>query len=242
MQRDNSLQSLLVDSVWAHTWRFERPLNPTYGDAAGTRMLAAFLIVGVALMVALRSMFDSAGVRGLPLANLVLVVALLAAFFVTQRAFVAIPVDCVGLRPLAAWTRRERLFFLQATPLAAIIFAIVFGDHLQALVKQHGVAGFLLFSVFSGFIWGMIQEFFYRGWLQTELTRRFGAAVGLLAANAVFTLGPLHSNYLFVATSPRWGGLVAVFGIGLLFGVLYWRSGNLWIPAVMHGLWPLNMS
>ena len=28
----------------------------------------------------------------------------------------------------------------------------------------------------------------------------------------------------------------AVFAIGLLFGVLYWRSGNLWIVAVMHAV------
>jgi hypothetical protein len=40
----------------------------------------------------------------------------------------------------------------------------------------------------------------------------------------------------------RWGGLAAVFGIGLFFGIVYHRSGNLWIPAVMHGLWPPNMS
>jgi len=242
MERDDRPQSLLVDSVRAHTWRFETPLAPTYGDAVGIRVLVAFLVVGVGLLFALRFMSDAAGVGGLPAANLGFVVALLAAFFVTQRAFVGMPMTGVGLRRFADWTRRERLFFLQVVPLAAVAFAIVFGDHLLALLKQHGPAGFLLFSVLTGLIWGMVQEFFYRGWLQTELTRRFGATAGLLAANAVFTFGPLHLNYLVGPAGVRWGGLVAVFGIGLFFGIVYCRSGNLWIPAVLHGLWPPNMS
>ena len=232
----------LVDSVRAHTWQFETPLAPTYADAVGIRVLVAFLVVGVSLLFALRFAADAAGVRGLPVANLAFVVALLAAFFVTQRAFVGMPMAGVGLRRFADWSRRERLFFFQVVPFAAIAFAIVFGDHLLALLKQHGLAGFLLFSVLTGLIWGMVQEFFYRGWLQTELTRRFGATAGLLAANAVFTLGPLHFNDLFGPAGVRWGALVAVFGIGLFFGIVYYRSGNLWIPAVLHGLWPLNMS
>jgi membrane protease YdiL (CAAX protease family) len=205
-------------------------------------MLVAFLVVGVGLLFALRFVFNAAGVRGLPAANLGFVVALLVAFFVTQRAFVAMPVACVGLRRPADWTRRERLFFIQVVPLAAFAFGIVFSDHLLALLKQHGVGGFLLFSVLTGLIWGMVQELSYRGWLQTELTRRFGATAGLLAANAVFTFGPLHFHYLVGPADVRWGGLVAVFAIGLLFGIVYLRSGNLWIPAVMHGLWPPNMN
>jgi uncharacterized protein len=148
----------------------------------------------------------------------------------------------VGLRRFADWTRRERLFFFQAALLGAVVFAIVFGDHLRALLEQYGLAGFLLFSVLTGLLWGMVQEFFYRGWLQTELTRRFGAIVGLIGANAVFTFGPLHLNYLAGPEGVRWGGLAAIFGIGLFFGFVYLRSGNVWIPAVLHGLWPPNMS
>lgn len=234
--------SLLADSVRAHALRFEAPLAPTHGHAAGIRMLVAFLVVGIGLFFALRYLSAAAGLRGLPAANLGFVVALLAAFVVAQRAFVRVPMAGVGLRRFADWTRRERLYFFQVIPLAAVAFAIVFSDHLRALLQNHGPAGFLLFSVLTGLIWGMVQEFIYRGWLQTELTRRFGAIAGLLAANVIFTFGPLHLDYLAGPAGVRWGGLAAVFGIGLFFGIVYWRSGNLWIPAVMHGLWPPNMS
>ncbi len=242
MERENRRQSLLAESVSAHALSFETPLAPTYGDAAGIRMLVAFLVIGVGMLLAMRLVFGAADVRGFPAANFSFVVALLAAFVVTQRTFVHVPMADVGLRRFADWTRRERLFFLQAVPIASVLFAIVFGDHLLALLKQHGFAGFLLFSVLTGLMWGMVQEFLYRGWLQTELTRRFGAAAGLLAANAVFTFGPLHFNDLVDPAGVRWSGLAAVFGIGLFFGFIYYRSGNVWIPAVLHGLWPPNMS
>jgi len=242
MERETRLQSLLAESVRAHALKFETPLAPTYGDAAGIRILVAFLVIGVGMLIAMRLVFDSADVRGLPAANFSFVVALLAAFVVTQRTFVRVAVAAVGLRRFADWTLRERLFFLQAVPIASVLFAIVFGNHLLALLEQHGFAGFLLFSVLTGLLWGMVQEFLYRGWLQTELTRRFGATAGLLAANAVFTFGPLHFNYLVGPAGVRWSGLAAIFGIGLFFGFVYYRSGNVWIPAVLHGLWPPNMS
>ena len=148
----------------------------------------------------------------------------------------------MGLRRFADWTLRERLYLLEVAPLAAVLFAIVFANRLLALLDKHGFAGFLVFSVFTGFLWGILQEFLYRGWLQTELTRRFGAMAGLLVANLAFTFGPLHVDYLLEPAGVRWGGLAAVFGIGLFFGIVYYRSGNLWIPAVLHGLWPPNMS
>jgi membrane protease YdiL (CAAX protease family) len=98
-----------------------------------------------------------------------------------------------------------------------------------------------MFSLLTGLLWGALQEVLYRGWLQTELTRRFGWVIGLLLANLAFTLGPLHSSYI-LGTEVRWVELAAIFAIGLIFGLLYRRSGNLWIPALLHGLWPLNMS
>lgn len=242
MQQDNRRPSLLVDSLCAHALKFERSLAPKYEDAIGLRMLLAFLMVGIGLFFALHLISDVAGVRGSPASNMAFVVALTGAFFLAQRAFVGLPIAGVGLRRFADWTPRERLYLFQVVPMAIVVFAVVFSDHLLALLHLHGFAGFVLFSVLTGLCWGMVQEFLYRGWLQTELTRRFGATAGLLAANTAFTCGPLHLNYLVDSTGVHWGGLAAVFGIGLFFGILYLRSGNLWIPAILHGLWPPNMS
>jgi membrane protease YdiL (CAAX protease family) len=237
-----TMRHLFADSIGAHAMRFEKPLAPTYGDDAGVRMLAAFLVVGIAMPFALRFAFDMAGVRGMPGAGLGFVVAWLAAFVIAHRYLVRLPMAAVGLRPWVGWTRRERLYLLQVAPLAVVVFAVVFRAHLQALLDRHGIAGFLWFSVFGGLAWGFAQELVYRGWLQTELTRRFGTVAGAIAANVVFTFGPLHFDHFGGADGVRWGSLAAVFAIGLFFGIVYARSGNVWIPATMHGLWPPNMS
>ena len=236
------MRSWLSDSLRAHALRFEKPLAPAYGSAAGLRVLLAFLAVAVALPFALRFAFELAGMRGASAAALTFVVAWLAAFVLAHRAFVRVPMAEFGLRRFAAWARRERLYFFQVIPLAAVVFAAVFRQHLQALLDRHGLAGFLLLALLGGLLWGVAQELVYRGWLQTELTRRFGTLAGLIAANVVFTFGPLHLDYVWGTAGVRWGGLAAVFGIGLFFGLVYARSGNVWIPAVMHGLWPPNMT
>lgn len=237
-----TMQSAITDSIAAHALRFDKPLAPAYGDDAGLRMAVAFLVVGIAMPFAPRFAFEAMGVRGWRAANLAFVVAWLAAFVLAHRGLARVPWAAVGLRRFADWTRRERLYFFQVVPLAAVAFAVVFRAHLQALLERHGLPGFLLLSVAGGLAWGIAQELVYRGWLQTELTRRFGAVAGLLAANLVFTFGPLHLDHFAGPDGVRWAGLAAVFAIGLFFGIVYARSGNVWIPAVMHGLWPLNMT
>jgi uncharacterized protein len=234
--------SVFGESLRAHALVFERPLAPSYASAAGARILVAFVAIGVVLLVGLRFAFEALGIGGQPLANLALVVTLLAAFFAAQRGFVRLPSAVIGLRPWREWTRRERLYLVQVGVLASIAFGIVFRDHLQGLLDRHGPAGFLLYALGTGLLWGVAQELLYRGWLQTELTRRFGGMTGLLAANLVFTFGPLHLELFVQAGGVRWGVIAAVFAIGLVFGLVYRRSGNLWIPAVLHGLWPLNMA
>ena len=242
MDPARATHSLLADSLRAHALLFTRPLAPVYPAAAGNRILLAFVAVAFVVFMPLRLALGGVGERNLPLAKLGFVLTLCAAFFLLQRAFVRLPFADVGLLRLPEWTRLEHLYLFQVAPLAALAFAFVFREHLLGLLQQYGIGGFAVFAVLTGVLWGMAQELLHRGWLQTELTRRFGGTVGLLAANAVFTFGPLHFDHFTDPAGVRWGGLVAVFAIGLFFGLLYRRSGNLWLPAILHGLWPLNMS
>ncbi len=86
------------------------------------------------------------------------------------------------------------------------------------------------------FLFGFYQELVYRGMVQLELVRRFGSVAGIVAANVLYTFGPLHSYYFASRASLALPMFLSIFVIGLLFGVLFRRSGNLWIVAVMHAI------
>ena len=83
------------------------------------------------------------------------------------------------------------------------------------------------------FFFGFYQEVVYRGMLQSELVRRWGALAGVLVSNALYTFGPLHWYYFFPLRVPMF---LSIFAIGLFFGILFKRSGNLWMVAIMHGI------
>jgi len=232
------------DLISAHLLRFERPERAPFDAVTGTRLLMAFMLVGLVLQPGLRAVSGFAGLVGALWLRPAIVVTLTVAVVFVMRALVRSPVSVIGLHRWGAWTPRERIYFLTVVPLAAVAFTIVFRQHLAHLAETHGPVYLLALTVPTGLLWGMVQEFIYRGVLQTELVRRLGGVAGVLLTNLVFTFGPLHFNYFGIGTNtgPRWSMFVAIFSIGLLFGILYRRSGNLWIPAVLHGLWPLNMT
>jgi len=232
----------LRDVIAAHTLRFERPERAPYEEPAGRRLLLAFVCAGLVVQPALGASARWLGFAGTPWVGLAIVVTLLLAILLLMRRFVGLNVAAIGLHRWSAWTPRERLYLWTVVPLAVPAFGLVFRDHFAQLVERHGWAGLLALSIPTGLLWGMVQEFLYRGLLQTELARRSGG--GVLLANLLFTFGPLHANHYELGSDagPRWGMFATIFGIGLFFGLLYRRSGNLWLPAVLHGLWPLNMT
>ena len=83
-------------------------------------------------------------------------------------------------------------------------------------------------------VYGFYQEVLYRGLLQTELVRRWGPVAGILTGNLLYTFGPLHYYYFFAKASLAAPMFAAIFAIGLLFAVVFHRTGNLWIVATMH--------
>lgn len=235
---------MLRDVIAAHTLRFERPERAPYDTAVGTRLLAAFVLVGLVMHPALGALARATGLVPERWVGPAIVGILLLAVGFVMRAFARLGGGAIGLHRWESWTPRERIYMWTVVPPAAVTFGILFREHIAHLAEIHGPVGLIVVSVPTGLLWGMVQEFIYRGLLQTELTRRLGGTAGVLLANLAFTFGPLHFNYwrLDADAGPRWGMFAVIFGIGLFFGVLYRRSGNLWIPALMHGIWPLNMT
>ena len=142
----------------------------------------------------------------------------------------------LGLRPWRDWTATEKSYFVQVVVIANVVFASVLAEPLGKRIAQRGLAWGLL-NVFGPYLFfGFYQELVYRGMVQSELVRRWGAPVGILVANVLYTFGPLHWYYFASPASLAVPMFAAIFAIGLFFGVLYQRSGNLWIVGVMHAI------
>lgn len=77
----------------------------------------------------------------------------------------------------------------------------------------------------------MVEEFFYRGYLQSTLTE----GIGFWPA-AIFTSALMAAAHMF---NPGWTvlGLCTVGGFGLIACLLLRRTGDLWMPLGLHAAW-----
>ena len=82
---------------------------------------------------------------------------------------------------------------------------------------------------------GPFEELLYRGVVQTRLRERFAPAVGIVTASVVFA--SVHAAGALTGTAMEILTTVAVlFVVSLVLGGLYEYTGNLVVPAVVHGL------
>jgi uncharacterized protein len=214
-----------------HALLFEPRCAPQYSAPAGLRLLLIFLLLeGVlgprlSLLAWLRLPAPPLWVR---------VPILLAVSLLSVRYVAGLDLALIGLHPWRRWNATEKSYFIQALLIANAVFAVLLADRLRALLAGPPIAARGVAVLVPVFLWGFYQEVMYRGILQTELVRRWGPLRGILVSNTAFTFGPLHFyHFSDVAPAPVFA---AIFAIGLFFAVVFWRSGNLWLVAVLHGL------
>jgi len=170
----------------------------------------------------------------LPLLILVLLLLLCALLLV--RFAVGVRLSQLGLYPWDEWHPVEKSYFVQLLVIANVVFPLVFAARRRSIMAQPSVLPTVWNVFVPYFFFGFYQEVIYRGILQSELVRRWGAFIGILIANVFYTFGPLHWYYFSTRSSLAVPMFASIFAIGLFFGVLFRRSGNLWIVAVIHGI------
>ena len=219
----------LLTHVRGHVLFFDQIPASQYEPPRGTRLLLIVLVLETVRLGVVKWFYPT-----LPLLILVLLFlacALLAVHFVAGLEF-----SQIGLRPWHKWTATEKSYFIQLLVIANIVFPLVFASRLRTILT-HGSTLRIIIDTFVPYLFfGFYQEVVYRGMLQSELVRRWGAFLGVLVSNILYTFGPLHWYYFFSRASLAVPMFASVFAIGLFFGVLFKRSGNLWIVAVIHGI------
>lgn len=95
---------------------------------------------------------------------------------------------------------------------------------------------------------GLPEELFYRGLLQTHLTQRHGAVLGVLTTSVAFTAWHLPTRFLLAhgvegqagnALSVLVGTGIPVFMVSLVFGWLWHRHRSL--PALVCAHWGIDV-
>lgn len=211
-----------------HLLLFDRRPAPALPSPAGARLvLAAASLEG--LRIAVTWLYP-----GVPL--WLLTPALLGLALLVVRAGAGLKLSQLGLRPWRDWMATEKSYFLQVVVIANVVFPIVLADPLGRRIAERGTAWGLLNTFGPYLFFGFYQELAYRGMVQLELVRRWGAPLGILVANVLYTFGPLHASYFASRASLAVPMFASIFAIGLFFGLLYQRSGNLWIVALMHAI------
>jgi membrane protease YdiL (CAAX protease family) len=211
-----------------HLLRFDAARLATHPSVAGRLLLAAVALEVVRL----------AATRWLGAATpLWLVLPLLLALaLVAVPRLAGVKLSAIGLRPWRDWTLTEKSYFVQVVLLANVVFPFVLAAPLRARIAETGAAT-TVFGVFVPYLaFGFYQELVYRGLVQRELVRRWGAAAGVLVANALYTIGPLHWSYWSSPPEQLVTLLAATFAIGLYFGLVYLRSDNLAMVGVFHAI------
>ena len=221
-------------SVWDHFkghFFFFGHKPEGHSPSAGLRLLLLFIVfeylIGPRMHAASWAGLEAPGEE-------IRVISMLIALLLAVR-IVAGPFSIIGMRPWSNWNTAEKSYFVQTFILANVVFSVLYFDRLSAVFANPALWGAIGVSLLIHVLWGFYQEAIYRGVLQSELSRRFGAIAGILVANIAFTFGPLHFYHLFETENPI-AMFGAIFAIGLLFGVLFQRSRNLWIVGVLHGI------
>jgi membrane protease YdiL (CAAX protease family) len=211
-----------------HLLQFDAPAEPDYSPHIGARLLASAMVLEIARLAVISTLGSAV--------PLWLFMPLLLALAVAAVPLTGMTFTQIGFRRWREWSPTEHSYFLQVIVIANLVFPFVLGPALRNRFGAIGTAA-TIGGVFLPYLaYGFYQEIVYRGMVQSQLVRRHGPAAGILGANVLYTFGPLHHYYWTTYQSQALPMFAAVFAIGLLFGVLYRRSGNLWIVAVMHAI------
>jgi membrane protease YdiL (CAAX protease family) len=223
----------LAPHLRGHLFLFDAKPTPAFDPSSGARLLWIFLFLegflGPRLWI-LRPL----GMPGPPF--WVRVPLLLGLALLLVRYFARLEPSQLGLRPWRRWTTTEKSYFLQVLLLANVVFLLLFAGRIRAIVDRPSwPSAAIALPVYL--VWGFYQELMYRGILQRVLVTRWGPLPGILVSNLVYTFGPLHFYHFTGKTIPQALPMFAgIFAIGLFFAVLMWRSGNLWMVGIFHGL------
>lgn len=137
-----------------------------------------------------------------------------------------------------AWVGGGYLLAMLSVIAASVLVGLTGAQPAPNQLSQLGVEQpdlLLLLVPLSLLLVGPGEELLFRGVIQGTLRRSFSPAGAVVLAAAIFA--GVHFVALTGGVGPRLTTIAILFFPSLVFGAAYERTGNLAVPAIIHGLY-----
>lgn len=160
----------------------------------------------------------------------VLLIGIMLSLFVVRRLVSKQPLASAGFG-LRKWPSEFGEGWLLGTILVAAgyLLLLLFGladSHGQPFVLSSFLGWLLLFIIQP-----LVEEIMFRGYLMSLLGRYFNLKVALVVSSFAFALVHADNDGFSII------GFVTITLAGFLFGLLYMKTGQLWLATGMHAAW-----
>lgn len=121
-----------------------------------------------------------------------------------------------------------------------VLACLSFATNLSTIVNDVNIANIISLVVYAALV-GLFEEIFFRGLILEEMLKssdsKKGAVISIIASGIIF--GSLHFTNIFfgqdlITTIMQ---LIQSSAIGILFGVVYYLSKNIFALAFLHGFY-----
>lgn len=137
----------------------------------------------------------------------------------------------------------KSLFYGLYYIIGAVIFILLYGVFLGGFK-----GGLSIINLIVGcFFLGVAEEFLCRGWLLNEFLERFGDTkkgvwYSIIISGIIFGLIHLGNIYTMGQDVPTTiMQVISAAGTGIVFGLIYYKTKNIWSVIILHGLWDFSV-
>lgn len=120
-----------------------------------------------------------------------------------------------------------------AVSISIVFFILIIFGQIEMVnsFSQPNITNWLIIDLIMFIFVGLSEELFSRGYCITVLGQSNNKWVMILVSSLIFSaMHLLNPNVSFV-------GLLNIFLVGILFAIMFLKSGNLWMPIGYHITW-----
>ncbi len=130
------------------------------------------------------------------------------------------------------------LFYIISSIALILLFGVLFG----AFKNGYAVLNLAL----ACFLIGICEEFLCRGWLLNEFLERFGETkkgiwYSIIISGLIFGLMHIMNISAGQNAIGTITQVISAAATGIVFGLIYYKTKNIWSVVVLHGLWDFSL-